>query len=751
MSTTVEEFETKVRRESIAQSISFKIDYDKINFGKELGSGGSGIVYQGDFAHGVVAIKQLLSNSLSPEARKEFHAESQMMAGLHAPHIVQFYGYCLSPKYCIVMEYMPRGSLYNLLQNTEQPLDWPTRIRIATDVASGLAFLHQKNILHRDIKSLNILLTESLGAKLTDFGLSKVKNETKTHLLTTKAKDFVSTIAWMAPELFKHGTSYTKKSDIYSLGITLWEIATRKTPFSGADPTLVRKWVKKGTRERDEIPVDCPQKLTTLIEACWAASPDERPNADMIAIYLKSEENDFAQFLSSNKDNLSPVLPDLNLQVNFPASPHHSSTLATSNITPKRRDSNILNLTDTKEEKEKLRTVLEALRQFFSEEREDGEKTENYTLYNEYLKKAHNDARLDYKTKQNKHVLYVNDEALDAEAAAKEISKMLKSLAATTAPQKPIASPPLQPVVDQSSTPVTPEAPSPVAAPIPKPNVPEQKTPPGPAMLTQLKNWVAKPAPVVNASELKDLQEFLRLVAEGEQDKVETMLKSNLALALVPGDVTDLSKRTFTGITAFQYAVWALDWHMWTMIRKYLPPEEAQRQAQGFETGSWVENHGIHANLNILIQAYETADDLYHASKYNEGNTAWVRQVGGAQLLLPAHIINEYCHPTRPFYPVPNFKKAAVLPRSRTIDEGEWFTASYKGGKLGDTFGYFRGSGRAAVGRGVGSAFEWLRFGGKSLCSRDLKSVILLAGTRTAQREELIAELRPRGAQRLAA
>ncbi|HEV2524449.1 MAG TPA: hypothetical protein VGU44_04905, partial [Gammaproteobacteria bacterium] len=229
-----------------------------------------------------------------------------------------------------------------------------------------------------------------------------------------------------------------------------------------------------------------------------------------------------------------------------------------------------------------------------------------------------------------------------------------------------------------------------------------------------------------------DLTQFLKLVAEGEQDKAEAMLKKNSELALVPGDLIDLSKRTFIGITAFQYSVWALDWHTWTMIRKYLPDEAAQEQAREFETGAWVKTHGIHANLNILIQAYQTTTDLYNAKKYTEGNTAWVQQVGGAQFLLPTHVINEYCHPTRPFYPLPNFKDSLVLSRSRTIDAGEWFTATYNDGKLGEKFACYRGAGGLvwADCRGpVDGVWAYVR---------DRDSLCALTSTRTVQREELI-------------
>ncbi len=242
---------------------------------------------------------------------------------------------------------------------------------------------------------------------------------------------------------------------------------------------------------------------------------------------------------------------------------------------------------------------------------------------------------------------------------------------------------------------------------------------------------------------VSDLKEFLRLVAEGEQDQAETMLKSNPSLALVPGDVTDLSKRTFTNITAFQYAVWALDWHMWTMIRKYLPDAEAKQQAEGFETGAWTNAHGIHANLELLLDGYFGASWHYNGEEYEEGDKVWVEQIGRAQFLFPAHIINEYCHPTRPFdHPSPNFRDTTTLPRSRIMGKGEWFTTSHNGGKLGETFAYYRDSPTGWTSSAV------LYRTSVSYYSSESKSMEALSSTRIAQREELIAELKPRSGQR---
>jgi ankyrin repeat protein len=130
--------------------------------------------------------------------------------------------------------------------------------------------------------------------------------------------------------------------------------------------------------------------------------------------------------------------------------------------------------------------------------------------------------------------------------------------------------------------------------------------------------------------EANELNMFLKLVAEGEQGTAKAMLMNKPRLALLRGNITDLSKRTFIDITGFQYAVWALDWHMWTMIRESLSSDEAKKQAEEFETGPWVKRHGIHAQwiLDKLIQAYKVAIDLYEQENFDDGNTAWIEQIG---------------------------------------------------------------------------------------------------------------------------
>jgi len=146
--------------------------------------------------------------------------------------------------------------------------------------------LHKENILHRDLKSLNVLLDERMRAKLTDFGLSKIKTEsTGTSNLSNQP---VGTLKWMAPELFMRKAQHTLKSDIYSLGMTLWELVSRKCPFDDAiTATTAVKWVQDGQRE--EIPSDCPSDLAKLITICWNQEPDKRPTADEAVQFFVSE------------------------------------------------------------------------------------------------------------------------------------------------------------------------------------------------------------------------------------------------------------------------------------------------------------------------------------------------------------------------------------------------------------------------------------------------------------------------------
>jgi tRNA A-37 threonylcarbamoyl transferase component Bud32 len=273
---------------------SYVIEYSSLKYSmnNKLGEGGFGVVYKGEWQNVPVAIKELHLKNLSNEALQEFKSEAEIMAKLRFPNIVTLYGVCLEPnKYSMVIELMPKGSLYDLLHNG-QPLPWKIRFNISMDIATGLSYLHSKKILHRDLKSPNVLLDQNLRAKLADFGLAKVRHETMT--TSTRPNQTAGTLPWMAPELFQRKAQHTEAADIYSTGMIFWEITSRKKPFEDAvDQAVLQQWIKDG--EKETIPESTPTEYKNVLSWCWSAVKD-RPTADQIIDRLKTNAKSIEQF-----------------------------------------------------------------------------------------------------------------------------------------------------------------------------------------------------------------------------------------------------------------------------------------------------------------------------------------------------------------------------------------------------------------------------------------------------------------------
>jgi serine/threonine protein kinase len=264
--------------------ISLTIPYSRLTFGRKLGNGGFGEVFLGEWRHTEVAIKKLRIKDMSPKILAAFKNEARIMARLNSPHTVRLYGITLSPEYTLVMEYLPKGSLYDVL-STEKALPWSMRSQIALDMSIGLAFLHTENILHQDLKSLNVLLDNQYRAKLADFGLSKIKRESSR--TTSVPVQSVGTLPWKAPELFKRGPKYNAACDMYSLGMTLWELSSGKLPFADAqDNDQIVAWALQG--EQETIPAETPEYLKATIQACWSLVPTRRPTATQVVSALKT-------------------------------------------------------------------------------------------------------------------------------------------------------------------------------------------------------------------------------------------------------------------------------------------------------------------------------------------------------------------------------------------------------------------------------------------------------------------------------
>ena len=263
---------------------SFLIDHISIAMQEKLGSGGFGNVYKALWRKQAVAVKQLHAQQMTDETKEVFQNESKIWSDLRHPNIVQLFGICMPPApYSMVMPYYPQGSLRKLLKR--QTLTWDVRRQLAKDITSGLIYLHSKNILHRDLKSSNILISKQEGrlrALLTDFGLSTVKRETTTSSLIS-AMQVAGTLLWMAPELLR-GKSCTKKSDIYGLGMVLLELATQKLPYADAHHAIIPQLIKEG--ELPEIPEETPPYFAQLIKLCCAQSSKMRLRGDNVLDWL---------------------------------------------------------------------------------------------------------------------------------------------------------------------------------------------------------------------------------------------------------------------------------------------------------------------------------------------------------------------------------------------------------------------------------------------------------------------------------
>lgn len=201
-----------------------------------LGQGGFGYVHKGILPNGhEVAVKSLKSDSNQGE--REFQAEVEIISRVHHRHLVSLVGYCIADaQRMLVYEYVPNKTLDFHLHGKGCPvMKWETRMRIALGSAKGLAYLHEDcdpRIIHRDIKSSNILLDHNFEAKVADFGLAKLASGEDTHISTR----VMGTFGYLAPEYASSG-KLTEKSDVFSFGVMLLELLSGRKPI---DPTSNR-------------------------------------------------------------------------------------------------------------------------------------------------------------------------------------------------------------------------------------------------------------------------------------------------------------------------------------------------------------------------------------------------------------------------------------------------------------------------------------------------------------------------------
>eukprot|EP01089_Gocevia_fonbrunei_P015370 TRINITY_DN4485_c0_g1_i1.p1 TRINITY_DN4485_c0_g1~~TRINITY_DN4485_c0_g1_i1.p1 ORF type:complete len:353 (+),score=63.44 TRINITY_DN4485_c0_g1_i1:113-1171(+) len=311
------------------------IDPRSLTFQKLLGEGTSAYVYKGvwkrpkfpnetdspkyrkkkakmdaaqETENVVVAIK-VIKDSVTSKLWEDFKKELKIMMRVRGPLIIEFHGLSLQPKYAVVMEFCERGSLFDVLNSTDWACTWDKFFSYGLQCIQSVSSLHKREqqIVHRDLKSLNFLVTGDDQIKLCDFGLSRQTEEGSLDggsvINTMKTLHSCrGTYCYTAPEVYQ-SQKYTDKADVFSLAIILWELLVRtmkgvyERPYSDqnftADFQVLIGVSNKGIRPR--LPPGTPARIEALLKQCWETDPTKRKNVDQLCASFNMVRSNYLQ------------------------------------------------------------------------------------------------------------------------------------------------------------------------------------------------------------------------------------------------------------------------------------------------------------------------------------------------------------------------------------------------------------------------------------------------------------------------
>eukprot|EP00172_Hildenbrandia_rubra_P001221 Plantae.Rhodophyta-Hildenbrandia_rubra.ctg17685.p1 GENE.Plantae.Rhodophyta-Hildenbrandia_rubra.ctg17685~~Plantae.Rhodophyta-Hildenbrandia_rubra.ctg17685.p1 ORF type:complete len:1190 (+),score=214.78 Plantae.Rhodophyta-Hildenbrandia_rubra.ctg17685:7762-11331(+) len=270
-------------RKTPSMNPAFEVMPHEVQLERQIGSGGFGVVYKGRFRGKIAAIKKVHAHALrNPACIAEFQSEVAVLCTLRHANILQFLGACSKPpNLMIITEFMSNGTLFDVLHRSQMKVTWSMRRKFALDICHGMRYLHSCKLLHRDLKSSNLMLDENYGCKVGDFGLTRISVSSNAAPMTGQC----GTFQYMAPEVLGN-RPYSEKADVFSFGILLWEMVDRRLPYFGMKPMQVALAVlNQGLRP--QIPPNCPRPLRWLMERCWSQDPLRRPSFVDISTILE--------------------------------------------------------------------------------------------------------------------------------------------------------------------------------------------------------------------------------------------------------------------------------------------------------------------------------------------------------------------------------------------------------------------------------------------------------------------------------
>ncbi|POG76757.1 kinase-like domain-containing protein, partial [Rhizophagus irregularis DAOM 181602=DAOM 197198] len=271
---------TKTLRTKIRRRLIRYIPYSQLINVKKIEEGGFSIIYQATWLdspnyNSIVILKRFKNLQY---AKKYFFKELESNHRCYklGCTVNETFGFTKDPKlddYILVMQYASEGDLHKYLQKEFPVIDWKQKIRILNDISLGLFAVHDSNFIHRDLHSGNILVNNLniyICYKIGDLGLSRSAND------TSLDDEIYGVIPYIAPEIFK-GSAFSKESDIYSLGMIMWELTTGCKPFANVehDHSLIFNIIDG---VRPEITKDTPECYANLMKSCWDSDPKKRPS-----------------------------------------------------------------------------------------------------------------------------------------------------------------------------------------------------------------------------------------------------------------------------------------------------------------------------------------------------------------------------------------------------------------------------------------------------------------------------------------
>nr|QCW06543.1 serine/threonine-protein kinase B-raf-like protein [Pinctada imbricata] len=286
----------------------WEIPGDQISVNERIGSGSFGTVYKGYF-HGHVAIKRLNVTDPTPQQLKAFKNEVAVLRKTRHTNILLFMGWTSKPQLAIVTQWCEGSSLYKHLHEEDIKFEMLTLIEIARQTAQGMDYLHAKSIIHRDLKSNNIFLTDNYTVKIGDFGLATMKTRwSGSH----QFQQPTGSILWMAPEVIrmKETNPYTNQSDVYAFGIVIYELLTGSLPYTNiSNKDQILYMVGKGMLRPDisKSRSDSPKRFKILMQDCVKYEREQRPLFPQILSVLEAMERSLPKLHRSSSE------PTLNL------------------------------------------------------------------------------------------------------------------------------------------------------------------------------------------------------------------------------------------------------------------------------------------------------------------------------------------------------------------------------------------------------------------------------------------------------